>query len=107
MSERSAALAEAIATGLEHIATGLRQWAKAQRTMTEVTPSRVSSPSPTAAPDVSGDRLLRVKEAAEVLGVGRSTVYKYVNEGLLARHERTGRIARSELDRFIRSGRAQ
>lgn len=31
MSERNAALAEVIATGIEHIAKGLRQWAQVQR----------------------------------------------------------------------------
>jgi excisionase family DNA binding protein len=96
MSERNAALAEAIADGLEHIAKGLRQWAQAQRAV----PERATRPIP-AAPD-SGDRLVKVKEAAHILGVSTSTIYKLMNEGALKKHALTGHIARSELDRFIR-----
>ena len=97
MSERNALLAEAIATGLEHIAKGLRQWAQAQRAV----PDRSVSSVPLA-PE-SGDRLVKVKEAAQILGVSPSTVYKLMNGGLLKKHEYTGRIARSELDCFIRA----
>jgi excisionase family DNA binding protein len=95
MSERNAALAEAIAAGLEHIAKGLRDWARAQRAL----PDRPTSAIPPAAD--SGDRLVKVKEAAQILGVSTSTVYKLMNEGTLKRHEQTGHVARSELDRFI------
>jgi len=95
MSERNAALAEAIASGLEHIAKGLRQWAQAQRAL----PDRPASPIPPAAD--SGDRLVKVKEAAQILGVSTSTVYKLMNDGTLKKHEQTGHLARSELDRFI------
>ncbi len=96
MSERNAALAEAIADGLEHIAKGIRQWAQAQR----MTPERVSGPVPAASD--GGDRLVKVKEAAQILGVSTSTIYKLMNDGDLKKHALTGHIARSELDRFIR-----
>lgn len=61
MSERNAPLAEAIAARLEHITKGLRQWAQAQRAV----PERSTSPIP-AAPD-GGDRLVKVKEAAQCI----------------------------------------
>jgi len=96
MSEQNAALAEAIADGLEHIAKGLRHWAQAQRAMPDRAAGHVI-----AAAD-GGDRLVKVKEAAQILGVSTSTVYKLMNEGTIKKHEVTGHIARSELDRFIR-----
>jgi predicted DNA-binding transcriptional regulator AlpA len=95
MSERNAALAEAIAGGLEHIVKGLREWAQAQRAQSDRPASRV----PPAAD--GGDRLVKIKGAAQILGVSTSTVYKLMNDGTLKKHEHTGHIARSELDRFI------
>jgi excisionase family DNA binding protein len=47
---------------------------------------------------------VKVKEAAQVLGVSTSTVYKLMSEGTLKKHEHTGHVARSELDRFIQEG---
>jgi len=44
---------------------------------------------------------VKVKEAAQILGVSTSTVYKLMNDGTLKKHEQTGHLARSELDRFI------
>jgi excisionase family DNA binding protein len=50
----------------------------------------------------TGDTLMKVKEAAQSLGISTSTVYKLMNDGVIKKNKRTGHIARSELDRFIR-----
>lgn len=50
----------------------------------------------------AGHRLVKVKEAVQILGVSTSTIHKLMNEGALRKHAVTGHIARSELDRFIR-----
>ena len=98
MNQRNAALAIAVATGLEHIAQGLRTWAAAERDL----PEPVSS-EPSSAPD---DRLLRIREAAQILGVSTSSVYKLINEGALQTHPLRGRVSRSEVERFVREGPA-
>jgi hypothetical protein len=80
--------------GLEHIAEGLRQWAQAQRAILHHPTGPV--------PADSGDRLVKVNEAAQIRGDRTSTIHTPMNEGRLKKHEHTGHIAGSELDRFIR-----
>jgi excisionase family DNA binding protein len=97
VSQRNAALAIAIASGLEHIAQGLRTWASAQRDLPDQVPSE-----PPRTPE--SDRLLRIREAAQILGVSTSSVYKLIHEGALKTHPLGGRVARSEIERFVREG---
>jgi excisionase family DNA binding protein len=54
--------------------------------------------------DVSGDRLLlTTEEAADVLRVGRTTVYTLIKEGQLrpVHIGRSCRISRAELERYV------
>jgi predicted site-specific integrase-resolvase len=50
----------------------------------------------------TGDTLMKVREAAQILGISTSTAYKLMNDGVIKKNEGTEHIARSELDRFIR-----
>jgi excisionase family DNA binding protein len=74
----------------------MRQWALPQRAM----PDRPTGPIPSATD--GSDRLVKVKEAAQILGVSTSTIYKLMTDGTLKKHALTRHIARSELDRLIR-----
>lgn len=51
------------------------------------------------------ERLLRISETAEALGVGRSKVYEWISAGDLRAVEigiRGKRVPSSEIDRFVR-----
>lgn len=53
----------------------------------------------------SPERLLTVQSAAELLAVGRSTIYRLMNSGELLSVKVRGatRITQSELERYMRS----
>lgn len=53
----------------------------------------------------SQERLLTVQSAAELLAVGRSTIYRLMNSGELLSVKVRGatRITQSELERYMRS----
>jgi excisionase family DNA binding protein len=63
----------------------------------------VGVPVPAAAPSLSGPLLLRVTEAAELLGISRSTMYQLIASGQVKvlRIGRATRVPRQELMRLI------
>ncbi len=68
-----------------------------------------SPTTPAREPDVLAKRLLTIKQAAEILGVGRSTVYELIaNDELEVVHiGRSARVPTSAIDDFIAQLRAQ
>ena len=121
MSDHNAALAEAIATGFEHIAKGLRQWAQAHRVVPakapEWTPPRPATDHRqvfSTSPEERGDqrdlpssvRLLKVEEASRALGMARTGVYTLLASGEIRsiRIGRSRRIPLQEIERYIREG---
>jgi excisionase family DNA binding protein len=66
-----------------------------------------TSPDPAtlaAAPNIDGQLLYRVEEAAQLLRLGRTTIYALIQDGTIrAVHiRRSCRITRAELERFTR-----